>query len=370
MLSATANVRGRERRKDRRAGRAGFTLIELLVVVAIIIALVALLIPALSAAKRRARYVDNQNLLTSIEQAVEQYQQVFNAYPSAPDGTSTGASSNKMSGAQALLLALSYAWVDNSGTNGNPPNDVNTVFGTTASPPLASYASSTLSITVDPAKPTGPIDHGNTTPTGAFRAYAAFFTASSRELAPSYTSTSGPPAWHGSGVTLRGPVVSANSFNFPVLIDHYGDPLPILYFRGTPGITGTVTVTAGNTSQSNPALVGEDTTATFNRWDNVEYLQTQSMAVDNIASTNASDHTFATPDQSYWSPLSPGYQGKLTSNPTPNGGDPVRTDLNFAKLLTGAGSTAGTYSGPSNFVLMSAGEDRIYGTADDIIIKR
>jgi prepilin-type N-terminal cleavage/methylation domain-containing protein len=366
MLGAMANHPRRARRWKNRAGRAGFTLIEIMVVVVIIIILAALLIPALAGAKRRARYVDNQSLLTSIGQAVEQYQQVFNAYPAAPDGVATGAGTGKMSGAQALLLALSYAWVDN---NDAAPNNADTVFGTTATPPVVKYPCN-FTMVVDPAKPAGPIDHGNTTPTGAYREYPPFFTPSSRELSPSYESPPGsPPQWNAGGVKLNGGMATINTFAFPVLIDHYANPMPILYFRGTPGVTGTVTVAPGNTSQSNPALVGEDTTATFNRFDNAEYLQSQGIAVDNLE-PNDPRHTYSTPDQSYWSPISSSYQGKLTSDLTPNGGDSTRADLKFAKLLTGASTTAGTFNGPSNFVLMSAGEDRIYGTADDVIIKK
>lgn len=65
----------------RRGGFAGFTLVELLVVIIIILMLVGILLPALSAARARARKTASQMQLRGISQACESYQLALGAYP-------------------------------------------------------------------------------------------------------------------------------------------------------------------------------------------------------------------------------------------------------------------------------------------------
>ncbi len=66
--------------------RSAFTLVEMLVVIGIIGILSAILIPAVTNAVRRARVTNLRLEVTSLEQAVEQYQQKYGDYP--PDFSS------------------------------------------------------------------------------------------------------------------------------------------------------------------------------------------------------------------------------------------------------------------------------------------
>jgi hypothetical protein len=131
--------------------------------------------------------------------------------------------------------------------------------------------------------------------------------------------------------------------------------MPLLYFRGTPGVTGTVKLDGnGNVdTTSTPVVpntvVGETTTSTFVRTENVEYIE--SPGFSNAYGTS--------PDQSTSSPISSGY--------TTYGGNAAKADDAFAKLLTSGKNTTASPKG-TNYLLISAGEDRIYGTSDDIII--
>jgi type II secretory pathway pseudopilin PulG len=334
---------------------------EIMLVIAIILVLVALLIPALSIAKKRGRFVDNQSLLTSIANAIEQYETTFNTYPGPPINGMTTANNGgfKMSGTQALLLALSYTWVNTtSGSADVQPNDPINVFGTTAAPPNVPISftdanNTTWTLVVNPTKPTGPRDHGNTGPTGAFKALQPFYAPTNRELSPPITPSVQPGivTWVNGGYPDSA-ASPKNKFPFPTLLDHYNPPLPILYFRGTPGIAGTVLYdNSGKVDHSKNTLVGEIANTTFLRQENIDYLETPGFNVS----------TGITPDQSQLSPLS----SKNTAV-----GSTDNADDNFAKLLTENGKNVTRSPKGTAFILMSAGEDRIYGTADDIIINR
>jgi type II secretory pathway pseudopilin PulG len=334
---------------------------EIMLVIAIILVLVALLIPALSIAKKRGRLVDNQSLLTSIADAIEQYETTFNTYPGPPvNGMTIGDGSHKMSGTQALLLALSYTWVDQTsdaskGSMDGPPNDPLSIFGVAAgTSPLVKFDYGSNTILVNPTKPTGPRDHGNSGPSGAFKALQPFYVPGSRELSPPQQ---GNVAWPNGGYVDSAPSPK-NTFPFPTLLDHYNPPLPILYFRGTPGVAGTVYYdNSGAIDHSKNSLVGEipnppagQPRATFLRQENIDYLETPGFNVG----------TGITPNQAELSPLS----SKVTGSSTDIADD------NFAKLLTENGKNVTRSPKGTAFILMSAGEDRIYGTSDDIIINR
>lgn len=354
----------------RASHRRGFTLMEIMLVVTIIIVLVALLIPALSIAKKRSRFSDNQSLLTAIANAVESYESTFHAYPGPPiSGMTTATTGDKMSGAQALLLALSYSWVDISPSSADvAPNDALSVFGTTAEPPNVHFtinnpvtlAQSTLQM--NPTKPTGPRDHGNSGPTGAFRSLQPFYSPSSRDLSPQ-TPGSSPPVWPESGVedTTSSP---KNTFKFPVLMDHYSPPMPILYFRGTPGVVGKVVFGAGGdidtSNTKNNTLVQDTTGATFLRRENIEYFDSPG-----FKSPWGISH-----DQNYYPPSagSPPQPYSPLSSSVPGGADAANAA--FAKLLVEPGKNVTRSPKGNSFILMCAGEDRVYGTADDIIVIR
>ena len=89
--------------KDKKTGRVGFTLIELLVVIAIIGILAAILMPAMSAAFRKADEGRAQHEITSLVAAIKSYHSEYGKWPCPTNGIADQTFTNN---SQALVINI------------------------------------------------------------------------------------------------------------------------------------------------------------------------------------------------------------------------------------------------------------------------
>lgn len=295
--------------------RRGFTLIEILVVVSIIVILIAILLPALSGVRKQAQATNTQAELNSLKAAIEIYATAFNgAYP-GPVREDVVANSTDFNANQNLLLGLAIAWKPSSSWTGNDPglqSPMSTPFAsgivgdTVMSPNLMDYSVQALGKTGKP--------------------FAAPLSLKKSDI---YIDQTLPNCY------------MAVLAKFPVIVDRFADPLPILYYRKNPGMdTMPPTLNAGS----------------------VAY--------------------YAGSNSKFISPV------KLPDHPTPwllsttkvecRGQNDFTTDLTMLGQILSANNKGDSTGVPrGGYVLISAGMDRVYGPAggvstgrnDDIIME-
>ena len=311
---------------------AGFTLIELLVVVSIIALLIALLVPALGKARTSAKIAAVKLQMEGIVRACEQYHTDFNAYPGPIDDRAIDGAA-KFTAAQNLYLGLTTRFYPNKPTNGAKaapapyaavgasPAGI-TYFDADASTQMASYAITT-------EHPDLPV-----VVTGQPNCFTF-----DRYLTPkpgdSSTGTLYANSAAGLALQMRDPANNTPPLVLPSFVDSaFGsDARPILYYRQDykwdfeNANTGTGVAAVANTRFASQTSADKFTTAQACFYTNTNTL------VD---------------------PTVPATQALL---------DPIVGVATGSKI----GATA-IYKPKGDIVLVSPGPDRVYGTADDIIV--
>ena len=301
---------------DRRP-RRGFTLIELLVVIAIIVLLISILLPVVSTVRVKAQVTQTQAEMDKLRAAIMNYYHDFNSYPgplantqlvSNRGATQTGIPAlNNVTSSENLALGL-LGYLD---VNYNNPN---------ATPTLSQDASTN---TFPPKPPKH--DVLNLNPAQPRTYHYVDYVAS--ELSPGYW-LGGPNQQRitdSAGTQNNSPAVphTLTDTNVPEFLDTINagiGPMPILYLRANTGAQG-VDYDARNSN----------TIAQYDISQLIPYGFTMVNTNDFPTPTNVPG---ATPWTGYF------------MNP----------------------NIAATPRGKDGFILISAGADRLYGTADDIIV--
>ena len=321
--------------------RSAFTLIELLVSISIIVILIGILLPTISHVRRAAYGAETLNEISQISSAIQRYEQDFRAYP----GPIPNNQINPYPGYQ-------------SGENYDPLiNGLTTTTGATADTEITMSENLVLGLFggLRAAKSTDSTLPGYSA-SNAFTYDPTLVGGGAMSL-----STIGLPKRYSPYMDLsrylsKGQFVDdggnqAADTNIPEFVDAYPDPMPILYMRArvgaatSPGV-GRIWVNSQNTN------------ATYNG-------VSQQYDVDQItAYTGGLNNTGRLGDSGKVNGLR--YTNSPTASPYPalSGENWTPSDgMDAVPYLT---QSSGSVDGKDGFLLISAGPDRIYGTADDL----
>jgi prepilin-type N-terminal cleavage/methylation domain-containing protein len=296
--------------------QGGFTLVELLVVIGIIGVLVGLLIPVVSKVKKSAYRADTANQISVIQGAINAYYGVFQAYPGPFDhmdlyGSSPSPLNNtgphRITMAENLVLGLL------GGVQRDSKNPAKLVYN----PDQVGAGPRSLNLS-NPK---------------VYEPFLSKFDGWLSDRSSPFKDTTGQ--------------TPCTDSNVPEFIDRYpSDPMPILYLRARKGAPGII-------SDQTPSKLYQYSILQIGRYVGIQKPTT----INGIrqASTDGKHGLFAMGDVS-----------EKASAVRPNDALPYFKDPNASENLNLKDPTQGVPRSKDGYILISAGADRIYGTADDI----
>jgi prepilin-type N-terminal cleavage/methylation domain-containing protein len=295
--------------------QGGFTLVELLVVIGIIGVLVGLLIPVVSKVKKSAYRADTANQISVIQGAINVYYGVFQAYPGPFDhmdmyGSSPSPLNNtgphRITMAENLVLGLL------GGVQRDSKNPAKLVYN----PDQVGAGPRSLNLS-NPK---------------VYEPFLSKFDGWLSDRSSPFKDTTGQ--------------TPCTDSNVPEFIDRYpSDPMPILYLRARKGAPGII-------SDQTPSKLYQYSILQIGRYVGIQKPTT----INGIrqASTDGKHGLFAMGDVSE------------KAGAGPNDALPYFKDPNASENLNLKDPTQGVPRSKDGYILISAGADRIYGTADDI----
>jgi prepilin-type N-terminal cleavage/methylation domain-containing protein len=316
----------------------GFTLIELLTVIGIIVLLVAILLPVVSTVRLKAYVVNTQQQMSVIQAACQSYFHDFNAYP-GPIANSS------LSGAMPAIPNPKPI----TGLTGPITSSENLVLGL-------------LGLLTPPTTQGGQILY---TPPGT--ASGGTITSPHDVLSLNFIN---PKSYHyidyvpnqlspGSSIAMDyafGSTVPPTDSKAPEFVDQIPNPMPILYVRANVG---------------NPPAIGTGAAAKIaTPDDSSQYNYMELKDYVSMVRTAGSGNPMLFTQQTL--------AGMYTlSQQNPSGlADDVATPFKTFDASSSANppgyfanpNIANAPRGKDTFILISAGQDRVYGTQDDIIV--
>lgn len=366
---------------------SAFTLTELLVVIGIIAILVGLLFPIIGRVRRAAYVADTQNEISQLANACNQYYSTFNAYPGPLSNDQIESSCVNTGGTPTPYLRFWYNTTTNPPTFSNLPSKYyitgseNLVLGLMGGLRLEAGTPSTINgqaLTYTAAfAPTevglGPLSLNPLSPART----PSFFPSGSNYLMWTETNANGAvgqttqynPAGTLSQFADQAGTMAGDS-PIPEFVDRFPTPgpMPILYLRARTGAQGTLSFvngsTYGQTAPSDPTTNLPYAEFQYDLGDIYAYTGTSiGLPTGNSHNLNAVGTAQNYPPTS-WPPPAVAKAGVT------NASDGYDFFVNSSITPTNTSAKYINYSSRpravDQFILISAGPDGIYGTADNI----
>lgn len=325
--------------------RHAFTLVELLVSIAILALLIGLVVKGVSKFRKAAWATDTQNELMTIANAIQEYYSTFHAYPGPIHNNVLSSSDTPIApGFNTATAATGYDTTNPAVVTGSE----NLVLGLYGG---LRYDTATSKVVYDPSYVgQGPMSLNSFSP----KKYTAFM--SDAKLLSWRDDTAGKTGHY------KDDAAAANDSVIPELVDRFPQGMPILFLRASAGAQST-----GTTAADNGVITYQSATR------GGQYQLEQIAA---YTRTNIGEQRQLAAGRSYV-PTSPSYAHGLSSVnfsaslDKSNSGYQYPFDA-FPYLLNSTLSS--TTSTPpvevarkkDEYILVSPGPDRIYGTEDDI----
>jgi competence protein ComGC len=310
------------------AARAAFTLAELLVVLGIILLLMGILLPTISKMTDAGRKADTANQLNVLRTAVEQYYQTFQAYPGPLDD-------REIYGAVPWNSTTKRGLPSNVG-GGSITMAENLVLGLLGGLKMVQTSPSTYDLQFDPAlivQSKGPRGLNPAAP----KSYNSFLDSIANQISP------------GSAASLQ--FQNPRDTIIPEFLDKFGDDRrPILYLRARKG--------AGGIIGDGDSINSKTGVRELFQYD---IRQIQSYTVGRTGGLSELGILLGPPGPNRLNPL---FRQGMPSPALPYF---VNRQVPISDLSSENGARySGTPRSKDGFILISAGLDRLYGTADDI----
>jgi prepilin-type N-terminal cleavage/methylation domain-containing protein len=319
-----------------RSRQTGFTLLELLVVLGIILILISILIPTVSKVRRSAQTAGVKAEIQNISGAIERFYQDQHQYPGPLPNSQIYTVTR--GGTAPVITAVSGPAL----TASNITQSENLVLGLLG----GLTVNSTGQQVYDPSM----VGQGMVSKaTGGIKKFAPYMSRDPKILSTGQYSD-------GAG--------AADDTVIPEFLDSYPNQLPILYLRANTGASGVVSIAGKNVD-------GNNQMTQYDLCDILAYTKGKSGSIGEGKTVNPKDYTTAPPAgvlphglQTVDSKAT--LQKGTTGYTYPYDAFPYLVSPSVAPSDPNNPNATGTPRSKDTYILISAGPDRVYGTADDV----